>query len=835
MNNKRSTIKRSFGQLQLRLTIFVLSLILLTAIPVVFIAVNSGHTSAKSNEYAHLEQLISSVVSDKSYIDSIDDKQLSHMFQSVLGHYPSISAVEVISEQEIKQLDKENKGYVFRLFEGAENNWLKIQFDEKHFEAQNQQALKSYLLLALLLAAVSAGVVWLVAGKLVTFVNASSEFLNKLGIGDEQRRFNEKVSSDELNELKQSVNSVADRFYMQSLAIKRGFDEISRLSQIFENSPSLIITVDQNQSVRYLNKAFKDQLPHKYNDDDAFELLPEEISELVNKAILDNLIIQGVETKHMGRSYLWSVVPMPSQTIVNCYGVDITEVRAAESETETAYLDSLIAKDESEAKSIFLANMSHEVRTPLTAILGFSESLLESGQSMKERVIAINTVIRNAQHLLHIVNDLLDITKIEAGQVVVQLQETSLTGVIQDVCHNFLPMAKKKGLDFNCNIAFPIPDVIVSDELRLKQILFNICNNAIKFTEHGEVRVDIEFNEDDRELEFVVTDTGVGITDVEMNFIFHRFEQIDKSHSRKYGGVGLGLYITHELVERLGGSVAVKSKVGEGSCFRVVVKAELTSGSVFIDHIDLSLPEINQDLYQSAQFSGKILLVEDNLDNQNLIYMYLTKIGAKVSVASNGLEATEFAASQIFDLILMDMQMPVMDGVEATKKIRSSGYKQPIVMLTANVLKEDIDLCFAAGCDDFLTKPIERESFSAFVSHYLTPVEQLTGCTDPIVSVLVDEGPEFYNIVKAYIKQLPGDLEMVVSVFNEGNMDELKGKVHSMKGTSGNMGFLEYSALCAQIEFAITKEDHEEIGILLTLLDTMKKRIVAGVPAEELH
>jgi len=256
---------------------------------------------------------------------------------------------------------------------------------------------------------------------------------------------------------------------------------------------------------------------------------------------------------------------------------------------------------------------------------------------------------------------------------------------------------------------------------------------------------------------------------------------------------------------------------------------------VFIDHIDLSLPEINQDLYQSAQFSGKILLVEDNLDNQNLIYMYLTKIGAKVSVASNGLEATEFAASQIFDLILMDMQMPVMDGVEATKKIRSSGYKQPIVMLTANVLKEDIDLCFAAGCDDFLTKPIERESFSAFVSHYLTPVEQLTGCTDPIVSVLVDEGPEFYNIVKAYIKQLPGDLEMVVSVFNEGNMDELKGKVHSMKGTSGNMGFLEYSALCAQIEFAITKEDHEEIGILLTLLDTMKKRIVAGVPAEELH
>jgi len=835
MKTKRSIIKRSFGQMQVRLTFFVFASILLITIPVVFIVATSDYASVQSSDYSRLEKLISSVTSDKSYITSVDKELLSNTFQTILGHYPGVSSVEITSEQAIKQLDQEKKGYVFRLFDGAERNWLKIQFDEAYVEDQYQQLLKGYLLLVLLFAVISAGVTWLFVGKLVVFVNFSSHFLNKLGVGDDKRRINEGVPVNELSELKHSVNSVADRFYMQSMAIKRSFDEVNRLSQIFENSPSLIVTIDQNCSVKYLNKVFKELLPHKFSDDDVLGVMPEEISELVNKAILDNLVVQGVETRFQDHSYLWSVVPMPSQTIVNCYGVDITQIRAAESETETAYLDSLIAKDESEAKSIFLANMSHEVRTPLTAILGFSESLLESGQSMKERVIAINTVIRNARHLLHIINDLLDITKIDAGQVVVQMQKTSLAGVIQDVCHNFRPMAKSKGLSFKFSISSSIPEFIVSDEMRLKQILFNVCNNAIKFTERGEVRINIEFNAAEHELKFVVADTGVGITDDEMNYIFHRFEQTDKGHSRKYGGVGLGLYITSELVELLGGSISVKSKVGEGSCFSVIVKTELANDTGFVDSVDMSLPDVNLDLYQSAQFSGKILLVEDNLDNQNLIYMYLTKMGAKVSVASNGLEATELAAGQVFDLILMDMQMPVMDGVEATQKIRSSGYEKPIVMLTANILKEDIDLCFAAGCDDFLTKPIERENFSVFVSHYLSPVEQLTDSSEPIVSVLVDEGPEFYNIVKAYIRQLPGDLEKVFSVFNEGDMDELKSKIHSMKGTSGNMGFLEYSALCAQIEFAITKEDNDEIEGLLTSLDRMKKRIVAGVPADELH
>jgi len=824
-----------FGRMQVRLTIFVLATVLLVSIPVVYFFSTASFDAIKANEYSRLEKLISSVVSDESYIKSVSDEQLSHMFRSVLGHYPGVSSIELLSEQSIKQLSKEKKGYIFRLFDGEDNNWIKVQFDEKYFDAQFQQILERFLLVVLILVVVTLVMMWLIFGKLVAFVNATSHFLNKLNISDHHQNFENVSPVNELEVLRQSVNVVADRFYMQSVALRKSFDEISRLSLIFEHSPSLIVTIDQNHSVRYLNKAFKDQLLEKFDNDDVFELMPEEIGELVNKAILDNQTIQGVETKHRGHSYIWSVIPMPSQTIVNCYGVDITEVRAAESETETAYMDSLIAKDESEAKSIFLANMSHEVRTPLTAILGFSESLLESGQSMKDRVVAINTVIRNAQHLLHIINDLLDITKIEAGQAVVQLEKTSLVKVIQDVQNNFEPMAKTKRLDFNLNISYPLPEYVISDEVRLKQVLFNVCTNAIKFTERGEVSVDIGFNADVGELRFVISDTGVGITKDEMNFIFHRFEQIDKSHTRKYGGVGVGLYITHELVERLGGSIEVNSEVGKGSQFSLVVKAEAARDTAFVDGINFDVPEVDQDFYQSTKFSGQILLVEDNVDNQNLIHMYLTKMGAKVSVASNGVEAVDLAASQVFDLILMDMQMPEMDGVEATKKIRSSGNEQPIVMLTANVLKEDMDLCFEAGCDDFLTKPIEKESFSAFVSHYLSVVEPLNGTSDPIVSVLVDEGPEFYKIVKAYVKQLSGDLDNVVQVFKSGNMNELKRKIHSMKGTSGNMGFLEYSALCSQVEFAITKEDNEEIDALLSSLNAMKKRIVAGVPVEELQ
>jgi len=320
----------------------------------------------------------------------------------------------------------------------------------------------------------------------------------------------------------------------------------------------------------------------------------------------------------------------------------------------------------------------------------------------------------------------------------------------------------------------------------------------------------------------------VGIRPSQIDKIFNRFEQLDNGHARKYGGAGLGLYITRELVERMHGSINVESEPGVGSCFVVVIKAEQASAEQIENDQQLQRYVPEQES-RSGCYQGKVLLAEDNADNQNLVKMYLTKMGVQVSVANNGQEAVQLATEEVFNLILMDMQMPIMDGVEATKLIHGSGNEAPIVMLTANVMKDDMQQCRRVGCNGFLTKPIERNSFEAYVADFLIPVDSHSLEQLPIVSELVNEGPEFYNIVKAYVKQLPGDLQAAIDAFKSNDDDVLKSKVHSMKGTSGNMGFIEYSQLCAQVEFAITKNDRDEIMQLIDTLEEMKARIIAGV------
>jgi|GEM_PF-3638851 len=365
------------------------------------------------------------------------------------------------------------------------------------------------------------------------------------------------------------------------------------------------------------------------------------------------------------------------------------------------------AEAASRSKSRFLANMSHEIRTPLTAIVGFGETLLDTHTTVHERIDSINAIIRNGVHLQQIINDILDISKIEANKLDIERIDTNYLELLTEIDSIIGMQARHKGLVFEIHYRFPLPVRIVTDPLRLKQILINLCNNAIKFTKSGSVRVTVIYHADAKQMAFAVRDTGIGLTDEQRGRLFQAFEQADSSTTRKFGGTGLGLAISKRLAEMLGGNVTVESDPGQGSCFTVTVDAGLQKPGNALTCLPATTKDVVKEV-RSQLLSGEILLAEDTPDNQRLFSLYIKKAGSQLTIADNGKLAVEAALSRHFDLVLMDMQMPVMDGIEAVQTLRRAGYTQPIVALTANAMKEDQDKCFQAGCDGFLAKPVKN-------------------------------------------------------------------------------------------------------------------------------
>jgi signal transduction histidine kinase/CheY-like chemotaxis protein len=379
------------------------------------------------------------------------------------------------------------------------------------------------------------------------------------------------------------------------------------------------------------------------------------------------------------------------------------------------------AEKANQAKSAFLANMSHEIRTPLTAILGYSDMLRDEDQTREDMEHEIDSIIRSGAHLQRIINDILDLSKIEAGQLVIENLEIQPARLVHDVESIFGARAREKGLDFKVEYDFPVPRKIISDPTRLKQIIFNLCGNALKFTEQGGITVTMGYLENTRQLKFQVADTGIGMTGEEMGRLFKPFSQADSSTTRKYGGTGLGLCIARQLSQKLGGDVSVTSEKGVGTTFEFTIgigevkKPDMATG---LEHMQVEAIDENVRIVTNTVI-GHVLVVEDSPDNQDLIAKYLIKAGATVEVVDNGLMAVQKALTEPYDLILMDVQMPIMDGLTATRKLRSEGYKNPIVNITANAMKEDRDKCIAAGADDYLTKPVDVSRFYKVLQTYL--------------------------------------------------------------------------------------------------------------------
>ena len=384
---------------------------------------------------------------------------------------------------------------------------------------------------------------------------------------------------------------------------------------------------------------------------------------------------------------------------------DMTEELRARQELEDARKQAEVA---ARAKSSFLANMSHEIRTPLTAILGYAEELEVAQMTPSDRHDALQIIRRNGQHLMTIINDILDLSKIEAGSMLVEKRPTNVVEVAEEVRRMLTPRARAKGLALDLRLLPPLPEFIESDPTRVRQILLNLVGNAIKFTERGGVTVQISADFVAQTCKIAVVDTGIGISDEQKAALFQSFAQADSSISRKYGGTGLGLDISKRLAVMLGGDLTVESQLSRGSRFECVLATGRIEPSLRAaiatpaERLARTVPHLN----------GRVLVADDGIDNQRLIERILQIAGLEVEVVDNGAAAVEqvLAASKErpFDVVLMDVQMPVMDGLVATKTLREKGFQGPIIALTANVLPEDRARCAEAGCTGFSGKPIDR-------------------------------------------------------------------------------------------------------------------------------
>jgi signal transduction histidine kinase/DNA-binding NarL/FixJ family response regulator len=484
-------------------------------------------------------------------------------------------------------------------------------------------------------------------------------------------------------------------------------------------------------------------------------------------------------------------------------GVELQRLRTEQEEVvrqRTAELQRM--RDEavaaSVAKSAFLANMSHEIRTPLTSIIGFAELLLDPAASSVDRSDSARTIIRNGRHLLELISDILDLAKIETDQVELERIDFATPTLLRDVRALVAGRARERSLEFVIDTVLPLPAAIRTDPVRLKQILLNFCSNAIKFTPKGRVTLELRYDVEARRMSFGVRDTGIGMTPEQLGLLFQPFVQADVSTTRKFGGTGLGLYLSRQLAHRLGGRIAVASEPGRGSCFTLELPLPEEQGTPELLHDEGDLADYGTREFALTgtvvpELQGRVLLAEDGIDNQRLIGAYLAQAGLSMVTAGNGREAVDLASAGSFDLVLMDIQMPVMDGITATRLLRSRGYRGPIVALTANVMNADVERYRDAGCDDVLAKPVDRDRFYAVVARHAkgSPVDApKDDAYERELAQLADE----------FRAGLPARLDAIGEALHRGDWQGLKALVHALRGTAGSFGFEGLTQIAGRLE-----------------------------------
>jgi len=509
-----------------------------------------------------------------------------------------------------------------------------------------------------------------------------------------------------------------------------------------------------------------------------------------------------------------------------------------------------------QVKSRFLANMSHEIRTPMNAIIGFSE-VLETQEMTSEQKEYVSIIKDSSINLLRLVNDILDFSKIESGKLDIEISGCTVEELIRTIKSLMEPFAKKKGLDFNVTIEENVPVNIRTDPMRIRQCLINLIKNAIKFTNKGYVHVTVSVvqRNDNPFICFNVEDTGIGIPEDKREAIFKSYTQAQDSMTRTFGGTGLGLTITKQLTHLLGGDLTLQSEVNKGSAFNLFIPIGDTNESqIIISEADSAENPQDEKISDRKTFTGNVLVAEDSLTNQKLIQLLLGQLGFDVTIASDGLEALMLVQDQQFDLVFMDIQMPNMNGYDATRRIRNLGFDIPIIALTAHALPGDKEKCISAGCDEYLTKPIKRTILLDTLDKYFegkkaTPNEDISSVPETestenepkdqcvvnwsrLIEMCGDE--EVANeIVKMFVKDSPRCIETIVEAIKDNNPRHVGLYAHSLKGAAAQISAEKLADVALKLELAGKEKNINAIPVLFENVREQFNQVIQFLSQED--
>ncbi|MGI9324713.1 MAG: ATP-binding protein, partial [Pseudomonadales bacterium] len=532
---------------------------------------------------------------------------------------------------------------------------------------------------------------------------------------------------------------------------------------------------------------------------------------------------------------------------------DITLLEEKEVELRKSRAEAVAAN---EAKSSFLANMSHEIRTPMNAVLGFTE-ILQRGYSKNPQDSRkhLDTIHSSGKHLLDLINDILDLSKVESGQMEIERMPCAAHQVIVEIVNVLSVKANEKGLSLAFLPEGDLPETILSDPSRLRQIITNLVGNAIKFTEQGGVTIKLQLSSPSVEPQLIIDiiDTGIGMQEERLENIFDPFVQADSSVTRRFGGTGLGLSISKRFAEALGGDITVTSQQDMGSTFSVRIDTGSLDGVALLPASDLMRCVEDQRQEESVRWvfpPSRILVVDDGVENRELVKLVLEENNISVAEAENGQMGVEKAQAEPYDVILMDIQMPVMDGFMATEALREAGLTTPIIALTANAMKGFEQQCLDAGYTGYMTKPIDIDQLVATLAELLNatvaeasatkavptlfkPANDDAGngdSTAPIYSRLSTSDPRFHRLISRFTERLAAQLKMIDIAWTEKNYGKIADLAHWLKGAGGTVGFDVFTNPAHELEQFAKLEQNEQIEATLAILHGLSLRLSLDAP-----
>lgn len=673
---------------------------------------------------------------------------------------------------------------------------------------------------------------------------------------------------------KDELAETASAFNTMSRRISSLYDQVTenekRSRTIVDASLDAIIAIDQQGNIFEFNPAAEEIFGHRkeavMGSNLAEIIIPERLRDAHAKGMAHYLKtgegpvlgkrIELPALRSDGEEFP-AEVSIQAETTANgsifiAYIRDVTEQKRAEAELREA-------KDNAEAasavKSEFLAMMSHEIRTPINGVIG-SLSLLQDTQMNPEQEELTRTGRRSSEALLGIINDILDFSKMEAGKFILDSAPLKISDIIETVVLVVSPRAEDKGLAIQTHISQRVPDYLIGDEGRVRQILLNLVGNAVKFTDTGSVTIEvsiIEESEQDTKLRFDVIDTGIGISAENHDELFSEFTTLTPAYTQKFGGTGLGLAISKTLTDLMEGEIGFDSELEKGSRFWFSLPLRKLSPEALetVANAEKSLAD-----FKDMTFSGTILLAEDNPANQLVTRMALEKSGLRVDIASNGVEAVAALRQRPYDLVLMDIGMPELDGIGATAQIRelpSERSKTPIIAMTAHVMQGDRSKLLAQGMDGYLAKPASREQLLTYIGEWLEPVYETAAQTDDDTAAtdvapsedsggqtslnkvaLVQLGEDtdvtmLPHLIDTFITTGREQVEKIVAAAEQQDFENIAAQAHALKSSSATFGAVELNALVKSIEQAGKEADsanlqetvpamEREASIVFTLL-----------------